>query len=28
VNQALQKLMRLKMIERIGSGRSTRYRRR
>ena len=27
VNQALQKLMRLKMIERIGSGRSTRYRR-
>ncbi len=26
VNQALQKLLRLKMIERIGSGRSTRYR--
>ncbi len=25
VNQALQKLLRLKMIERIGSGRSTRY---
>ena len=27
VNQALQKLLRLKMIERIGSGRSTRYKR-
>jgi len=27
VNQALQKLMRLKMIERVGSGRSTRYKR-
>lgn len=27
VNQALQKLLRLKLIERIGSGRSTRYRR-
>lgn len=27
VNQALQKLLRLKMIERVGSGRSTRYKR-
>ena len=27
VNQALQKLLRLKMVERIGSGRSTRYKR-